>query len=1088
MNLKVILSICLIFVFSTMGFSQDQQNIKGKVVSEEGEELIGVTISVKDSNEGTASDFDGTFELKASTSDVLLFSYVGYLDQLVPLEGKSYVEIVLIENTTQLEEVVVTALGIKRQKRELGYSTETFGGDELLASNTPNLVNALSGKSAGVQVIDANGVDGGTTRFVIRGNNNITGNNQPLIVVDGVPIENDPGLTDVGRGVDWGSAINNINPNDIEEMNILKGPTASALYGSRGANGVVLITTKKGKVTKGLGISYNTSYKTIHPFYYREVQNEFGVGYPLDLLEPGFQTNADGNPAYPREIYRNNGPFGRPTTELFGYYSSAMSWGPRMEGQMIEWWDGETRAFTPQPDNLKLFFSDGNTSSHNLSFSGGSKMGTVRVSLTRQDHNAIIPNSNYHQNTINIGSTLNVSSKIKANVSVSYINFHRLNSPTLGDDNDASFGKGILYSWPRSYKGLEKESNINPDGTRNNYEFAGGYPFTFSPPHLWWNTFNNNTTLDRNKLIGSIGLTYDILPWLNASGRIGTDFTLNQFESREKPIDNTGITEGFYSNELGRDIVQNSDFLLTAYKDKIFHPQINASISFGGNRYNRDQYGLKAQSGDWVNPWLYTLENFEDQLTVDVPTEYRFTKRINSLYGFLNLSYGQYLFLEASGRNDWSSTLPLDNNSYFYPSASLSFIPTTAFDMSKYKWLSFLKLRGAFAQTGTDASDPYLIDFVYKTGSFGGTQTASLPSTIPPIDLKPQRANSYEVGATLGFLDDKINLDFTYYYIKSFDQILNSPIPNSAGAEEVRINSGILENKGIEASLEVTIMQSKDFFWRTGFNFARNRNKVVSLGNGAEILELANIWELNGPAIAVREGDEFGTIVGWDYIYDDATGKPLLNEGGTTYQITQDRVPIGNANPFFTGGWTMQLGWKGLKLSTLVDTKWGGDIYAGSYVIGLQTGQSQETLPERQGNGLPYTDPSGETRNVGVVLDGILPDGSVNTNVVHYYFKYIGNTGGWGRFNSKPGILENSWIKMREIALSYQIPESIARKTKVFQELSLNVTGRNLFYIYTSLPDRINPEGANGSGNAQGLEWASYPGTRSFSIGLNANF
>ncbi len=1079
MRLIILLLFCSTAVFA--------QSISGTITDDSNEPLIGVTI-YENGNEanGTTTDFDGKFTLEASNPNAELeISYIGFITQNISLDGKTELNIILQSDSKQLDEVVVTGLLIKRQKRELGYSTESFDGEDLLQSNAPNIASALSGKSAGVQVSSGNGVDGGTTRITIRGNNNITGNNQPLIVVDGVPLQNEPGLEAIGRGIDWGSALNNINPNDIETFNILKGPTAAAKYGSRGSNGVILITTKRGKKQSGIGVNYSLQYKTVQPYRFRDVQNEYGAGGPVSFSEPTFQTDADGNPQYPNSVHSDNGPFGRATTETFGFYSTGASWGPRMEGQMIRWWDGEMRPYSSQPDNMGLYFSNGNSTTHNLAFSGGNEMGTMRVSLTRTDNEAIIPNSNFDQTTINMGTDLKISNKVKADLSVSYINYNRLNSPSLGDDFD-SFGKGIIYSYPRSYKGLDREFSENPDGSQNN--FGGAFPFTYIGSDLWWNTYRNNKTLRRNKLIGALTLTYDITSWLSVMGRVGTDLTFQRFETRNDPIDNLGILNGKYESEIGEDIVRNNEFLITAQKDKLFNLPLNGSLSAGGTQWSRGQYGLKAASGDWVNPSLFSLNNFGDRNTVPVfdgQTEARFNKKINSLYAFVNLGWKDFAFLELSGRNDWSSSLPIDNNSYFYPAASVSFLPTEAFDLG-LNWLGFWKIRGAFAKTAND-TDPFQVDFIYETGSFGGNQTATLPGTIPPIALRPQQANSYEVGTTLGLFDNNIDIDFTYYYIRSFDQILDSPTPNSSGASKIRINSGVLENKGIEAIVNFNIIRKRNFSLKTGFNIARNRNKVVSLGDGAKLLELADIWGLNGPAIAVREGEDYGTIIGYDYIYHE-NGSRILNEAGTHYQFTESRVPIGNASPDFTGGWTTQIAYKGFRLSTLVDTKWGGDIYAGSYVIGLQTGQSPETLIERNGGGLPYTDPDGNNRNVGVVLDGVYADGTQNDKTVHYYFKYVPNAGGWGRWLSTPGVLENSWVKLREVTLSYDFPKSLTQKTKVFQNLTLSVVGRDLFYLYTSLPDRINPEGANGAGNAQGLEWGAFPGVRSFGVNLNCGF
>ncbi len=1075
----------LFFLFSLICVShtQAQTKITGIVIdAEDGEPLIGVSILDTETKTGTSTDFDGTYSLEVDNPNTILeFSYVAYNTLSLPLEGKKELNVSLNNDGVYIDEIVVTGLGIKRQKRELGYSTETIGGKEITISGAPNIANALSGKSAGVNISNGNGVDGGTTRITIRGNNNIKGNNQPLIIIDGVPLENEPGLTSIGRGTDWGSALNNINPEDIESVDILKGPTAAAKYGTRGANGVILVTTKRGTIRKGIGIQYSVTHKVLNPSRYRDVQNTFGAGGPIKLTEPEFTTNLDGELAYPASVHSSNGPFGRPTTEQFGFYSTGMSWGPEMLGQEVRWWDGELRTYDAQPDNLKQYFKNGSTTTHNINFSGGSEKGSMRVSLTSQNHDAIVPNSNFQQYTANIGSNLVISDKLTADVALSYINFNRKNSPSLGDDNNASFGKGILYSWPRSYKGLEEELNFNADGTRSDYN--GAYPFQYSPQNLWWNTYHQNTYLRRNKLIGSIGLNFQPFSWLNVSGRTGLDFTLNEFEERFDPVDLTGVNEARYSNELARDQVLNSEFLVTAHKDKIFNSPIGIKFSVGGAQWDRSQYGINATASNWQNPWLFTLNNNSPTGEGNLRNEIRFDKEINSIYSFVNLSLKKYLFLEISGRNDWSSSLPLETNSYFYPSASLSYIITETLE-NKPEWLSFLKLRASFAQTAND-TDPFLLDFIYNTDFFGLQQTASLPNTRPPADLRPQIANSYEVGTNIGLFNDKINLDFAYYYIRSFDQILSSPVPTSSGVSEIIINTGILENSGIELGLSATLVQKPDFFLETRLNLAHNRNLVVGLGDGAKTLELANIWGAFGPNISVQEGQTYGTIYGYDYVYHEETGQPIINDDGTHYLISENTVPVGNASPDFTGGWSLRGRYKRFSFNTLVDAKIGGDIYAGSYVIGLQTGQSPETLVERMGGGLPYEDPEGNVRDIGVILPGVLSNGEPNDKVVHYYYKYLPNAGGWGRWLTTPGILDNTWFKLREVAISYDVPTSIFGEKKAFQDLRVSLVGRDLFYIYTSLPDRINPEGISGAGNAQGLEWASFPGVRSFSVRLS---
>lgn len=1080
----------LLFLTIASITSYGQRTITGTITDQiSGEPLIGVSVVNTTTKNGTATDLDGKYEIQVMDTDAAIeYSYLGYKTLTITIDEAinryEIVNLALQEDGVKLQDVVIVGPNAKRQKRGLGYSTDNFGGKEIALSNAPNIVSALSGKSAGVNINAANGVDGGTTRITIRGNNNITGDNQPLIIVDGVPIENPAGLTRIGRGTDWGSAINNINADDIEDVTILKGPTASAKYGMRGANGVILITTKKGDTRRGVGLEYNLTYKIIQPFRYRKVQNKYGAGGPISLLQPSFTTNADGELEYPKAIHSNSGPGGRPTTETFGFYSTGVSWGPEMQGQQVRWWDGELRNYSPQPDNLKQFFSNGSTTTHNINMSNAGDWGTMRASFTYQGHDAVIPNSNFNQYTVNLGSTLKVSEKLTAEVAVSYINFGRKNSPSLGDDNNASFGKGILYSWPRSYQGIEQSININEDGTRHNY--GGNYPFQFTPQHLWWNTYNQNTFLSRNKMIGSVGLTYNPTSWLSANGRMGIDLNLQEFEKKFNAIDNL-VSEAYYENGIDRNSVLNGDLAITATKENFLSDKLSASITLGGTRWSRDQYGINAAAERWQNPGLFSFGNFQgtDPNLLPLAQENRFAKKINSVYSFVNLSYDNFLFLELSGRNDWSSSLPSTNNSYFYPSASLSYILTENINLGSA--VNFLKLRGAFAKTASD-TDPFLLDFIYNTGTFAGQQTATLPSTKPPLDLRPQQADSYEVGASVGLLDDKVSVDFTYYYIRSFDQILESPVPSSSGASNIRINNGILENFGYEIGITSQVLTRPSGYLKLGLNLSHNRNFVRSLGDGAEFLEIGEIWGDFGPKIMVQEGEEYGTIYGYDYVRHEESGQPILNEAGTHYKITEGIVPVGNASPDVMAGFNVIGRYKNFTFSGLVDAKIGGDIYAGSYVIGRQTGQSPSTLLEREGGGLPYTDPSGETSNIGVVLPGVYENGVENDKVVHYYYKYLPNAGGWGKILTTPGILDNSWVKLRELSIAYDFPRAMTKRLKVFDDLKISLVGRDLFYLYTSLPDNVNPEGINGSGNAQGLEWAALPSMRSFSVRLSSKF
>lgn len=1118
MNKKSLLLFFLMALVCPLAALAQNVTVTGKVVSsEDGLGLPGVTIQVKNTQKGTVTDFDGNYTITANKDDVLVYSFVGYKTQEIKVAGKSKINVTMDSDALLLDDVVVTALGIKRQKRELGYATEEIGGDLIAKSGTGNVVSALSGRSAGVQIINPTGVDGGSSRIVIRGNNSIFGDNQPLIVVDGVPMTNEGGVTEWSGGRDWGTALNNINEEDIETLDILKGPTAAALYGSRGGNGVVLITTKKGKKQKGLGISYSGSYKITTPYLYRSVQNKYGAGGPITFntptltpIEGMYDQNGNQVYEYPGIYSVDNGPAGEPTNTTFGYYGGAQSWGPAMNGESVLWWDGVVRDYSPQPDNLKMLYKNGHTMNNNISFQNAGEFGSIRVSFTDSRTDAIIDNCNLRQSTVNVGSLINVSDKIKVDVSFNYLDYYRLNSPELGESN-SNFNKGLLYSWPRSWKGLEATSYENADGTMNQFD---GYPYYYIYSSTFWTFYNNNTTLDRDKMYGSVRLMYDITPWLNATAKVALDWTADSYTTKNKPTTIDGMAGGYYSKSKSNSVTRDMDFLITAHKEKLFDTKFNARLSFGGEQYYGYRDGINGSSGTWAYANLYTIYNYSNA-NERVFGESMWEKQVNSVYGFFNVSYDDWLFLDVTGRNDWSSTLPKNNNSYFYPSATLSFVPTSAF--KKWNWgpVTFLKFRGSWAQTASD-TDPYQLTYTYNTGSFGNQLLATLPTTVPPLELKPQRQRSFELGLDLG-LGARFNFDFTYYNIYSWDQILSSPLAPSSGANNVTINTGIVTNKGIEAIMSYDIAQGKDYAVQVGLNLARNKNRIVDLA-GSDMYLLSEIWGSNGPAIAVAEGEDYGTIYGWDYVYQytmadgtvigpfyDANGNalPLLNETGTTYLKTENRVPIGNCAPLVTGGINLKASYKDFSLYALVDAKLGGQIYCASYVVGMQTGQSPATLYEREGNGLPYYDADGNfIGNYGVILPGYCINTETgeavqNDNVVHYLYKYMPNFGGWGNILSTPGIVENTWIKMRELSLTYDLPlDRWAKKREMlgkgdggyfFKKVSISLVGRDLFYFYKTLPDNINPEGTLGSGNAQGLEYASYPGTRSFMLSFKVS-
>ncbi|HEY6082039.1 MAG TPA: carboxypeptidase-like regulatory domain-containing protein, partial [Chitinophagaceae bacterium] len=629
----------------TSGIMQDII-VKGKVTDKNGAYLPGVTVKVAGSNVGTTTNVNGAYSISVPENGTLVFSYVGYASQSIPVNNRPAIDVILEEGSKGLNEVVVTALGINRAKRTLGYSEEEIAGSELTRSNAPNVINALSGKMAGVNITSPNGVDGGSTRILIGGNNTITGDNQPLIIVDGMPMDNTipAAAQDVTAPKDWGSAINLINPEDIQSMSVLKGPAAAALYGGRGANGVILITTKRGAQRSGLGVNYNFSYKVVQPYRFIKMQNEYGSGGPVSLNGPTYELDANGKPmltdgwvGYYVDQKTGSGPYGIGPPNLISWPGSGMSWGPKMDGTMIKWWDGTTRPDVPQPDNVNSYYQNGYQATHNVSVAGGNEWGTLRASYTRLDNTAIIPNSNYNQNSFNLGSSVDLSKRVKILINASYFVNSYHNAPALGN-TEAGLQSNLIYAYGRDYRGkADNGKYMNPDGSQNKFN---GFPWggNGAAQFLYWNTYENNETQTRRKLIGSTQLNYEATSFLDLMFRASVDANNNEDIAVNNPTDVTGTVGGSYSHGLTRDIGSNFDWLATLHKDNIAKSYFNAKFSLGGTAYKRSSYGISGtNSATYATPYLNYFGNYTGNVQAgQLPSETWYDKKLNSLYGFLN--------------------------------------------------------------------------------------------------------------------------------------------------------------------------------------------------------------------------------------------------------------------------------------------------------------------------------------------------------------------------------------------------------------------------------------------------------------------
>ncbi len=1033
--------LCLI----SFSLSAQDKTISGKVTDAgSGEPLIGVNVvAIGAENVGSITDIDGNYTIKLPTNITELnFSYIGYTTQKVAIGSETTVNVQLAADMKVLDDVVVTAFGIEKSEKKLTYAVSRVAGVEFARARETNIANSLSGKVAGVQVNRPASGAGGSSRVVIRGVSSLGGNNQPLYVVDGIPIDNQNiGAAIQWGGIDYGDGVGGINPDDIEGMSVLKGPAASALYGSRAANGVILITTKKGKSQEnGIGIEYNGNITFDSPLIYPDVQNEFGhgAGGKLKTDLGGVLGLGDGN--------------------------QGSSWGPRMTGQQALFWDGTTRAYNSQPNNIKDFYQTGTTLSNTIALSGATDKAHFRLSYWNLDNKGIIPTSTLKRNGFTFRGGANLTDKLSVDAKVTYIKTDGYNRPNLAEimTNPAH----AFMSMPRSID-LANLKDYKAEGGGN--KIFTSQPFILNP---YWSINENINQDDKDRLIGNVGLSYKFNDWLSVEGRTGTDYYVHD-RLNVTAIGTTYRPDAEMQKDQYRVREDNSYVMLKANKE--VSEGINVSGMVGAARvyFRTERVGF---FGSNFSVPFYVISNASSQ-----QNRYELTQReLQSVFAQASLDYKNTLFLDVTARNDWSSTLPINNNSFFYPSVSASYAFTESLDIPE-NILTFGKLRVSWAQVGNDAA-PYQLSPTYSfTGQthlgqplavLGSVGNQDVPNySIPLANLKPEQTASIEVGADLRFLNERLNLDVTWYKQNTSNQILQTTVSPTSGFGSAVINAGEMENSGFEIALRGTpVKLDNGFVWELGVNFAQNRNKVLSLTDGLDQLQLGDV---RGTFVVARPNSPYGDIVGFGYKKDD-NGNRIFDANGMPVKADAVEV-LGNSTPDWLGGIVNTFSYKGVSLNTLIDIRQGGSIFSRTAAVMYNQGTAAGSVEGREawyaGTG-------------GFVGKGVNETGGANTVAVdpELYWRAI----------SEGNIVEDfiydaSYVKLRELSISYQLPKTVLEKTKLVKDATVSFVGRNLFILSSSTPG-FDPESNFNAGNAQGLESSSMPSTRSLGFNLSLRF
>ena len=992
--------------------------ITGKVTDAEGAALAGVSIQVKGTNTGTTTNASGEFSIEAVKGNVLVFSYIGFTEQEVTVGDDTRLNITLTGGSKAIGEVVVTALGIRKESKRLGYSLTKVNGDVLTQAREVNVANGLAGRVAGVNVSGVNGGPGSSSNIVIRGVNSFSGG-QPLYVINGVPMDNSTrGSAGMWGGADLGDGIGNINPDDIEEISVLKGSTASALYGSRASNGVILITTKSGAGKKGIGVEFNSNYVMDEIIDHTDFQYEYGQG----LLGV------------------------KPTTQAAAYQSGASSWGAKIDGANTPQFDGVSRPYSAHPDNIKNFYRTGSTFTNTIAFSGGNDNGNFRLSVSNLLNESVVPNSGIKRNTINLNVNGKITKKLLLQMVINYLIEKSNNRANLSDSpGNSNFGITFL---PTTLDQEVLKPGDNPDGSEINF---GPNVYTTNP-YFAANKFVND--LSRNRLIASGSLRYNFTDWLFAQGRIGRDY----YADRNTSVTPSGTA--YYPagnmNEASNNLSElNADFLVGA--NRKVGKDFDISLSFGGNMMKRSFENVWSSGDQFVIPFLYVLNN-----TKNKNTGYGlFRKEVQSLYYSAEFSYKNMLFLNTTGREDWFSTLPTDNNHLFYPSVSGSFIFT---ELLKMNFLNYGKLRAAWANTSGD-TDPYQTQLYYSiSGNNNGFPIGVINNAnVPNGNLQPYRLNEFEVGLEARLLKNRLSVDVAWFKRKTIEEIVSIPASITSGYSGATINIGEMENQGVEFLITGDVFKKSGFTWTSSLNLTKLNNKVLKLAEGQNNLALGESRSRNAFVQHVV-GKPASQVMAFDY-KRDASGRIIFDANGRPQQGTLEAMGSGY-NDFF-GGWNNDFTFKNLSFGFLIDFKSGGKIYSATDYYATGAGLHKMTLVGRE---------------TGIVGDGVDPTGAkntVNAKAWDYYGALANNV-------SSAFVYKADFIKLRQVVIGYNIPGSVFGKFPI-QGMNISLVGRNLAVLKKDTPN-IDPESNYSNGIAQGLELAGVPPFRSIGINLNIKF